>query len=73
MTAGAAFPSPAARWSLEKIDLAGHSVRFKGGGGGGGGGGVGAGVQNKSTFASLVPAQLAFDQAVLCLHALHLK
>lgn len=66
MTAGAAFPSPAARWSLEKIDLAGHSVCFKGGG-------VGGGVQNKSTFASLVPAQLAFDQVVLCLHALHLK
>lgn len=70
MTAGAAFPSPAARWSLEKIDLAGHSVCFKGGVVGGV---VGGGVQNKSTFASLVPAQLAFDQVVLCLHALHLK
>lgn len=35
--------------------------------------GLGGGVQNKSTFAPLVPAQLVFDQVVLCLHALHLK
>lgn len=70
MTAGAALPSSAAQWSLEKIDLAGHSRvgrwvgDFRGRGGG---------VQNKSTFAPLVPTQLAFDQVVLCLHALHLK